>query len=37
MLSQSGSDPQELIKNLSLSHFAELIAIEDDTKRAFYE
>jgi predicted nuclease of restriction endonuclease-like (RecB) superfamily len=29
--------PNELIEKLSFSHFAELIAIDDNTKRAFYE
>jgi len=34
---QSGIDAQALLACLSFTHFAELIAVEDDTKRAFYE
>ena len=35
--SQLGIPASELIQKLSLSHFAELIGVADDTKRAFYE
>jgi predicted nuclease of restriction endonuclease-like (RecB) superfamily len=34
---QFGIPAAELIQKLSFSHFAELIAIEDDVKRVFYE
>jgi predicted nuclease of restriction endonuclease-like (RecB) superfamily len=34
---QSRIDGQTLLARLSFTHFAELIAVEDDTKRAFYE
>jgi hypothetical protein len=34
---QFGLPAAELIKKLSFSHFAELIGVADDTKRAFYE
>lgn len=33
----SGIDPQKLISTLSYTHFEHLIAIDDPTKRAFYE
>jgi len=32
-----GCQPADLVQKLSFSHIAELIAIDDDTKRAFYE
>ncbi len=35
--SQLGIPASELIQKLSFSHFAELIGVADDTKRAFYE
>lgn len=34
---QSRADGQTLLARLSFTHFAELIAVDDDTKRAFYE
>jgi len=34
---QFGLPAAELIQRLSFSHFAELIGVADDTKRAFYE
>lgn len=34
---QSRIDGQTLLAGLSFTHFVELIAVEDDTKRAFYE
>jgi hypothetical protein len=34
---QSCIDGQILPARLSFTHFVELIAVEDDTKRAFYE
>ena len=34
---QSRVDGQTLLARLSFTHFVELIAVEDDTKRAFYE
>ena len=34
---QSRIDGQTLLARLSFTHFVELIAVEDDTKRAFYE
>jgi predicted nuclease of restriction endonuclease-like (RecB) superfamily len=35
--SQLGIPASELMQKLSFSHFAELIGVADDTKRAFYE
>lgn len=32
-----GIDPEKLVQNLSFSHFAELIILEDPVKRSFYE
>jgi predicted nuclease of restriction endonuclease-like (RecB) superfamily len=32
-----GLPPEKLLKSLSFSHFVELVKIEDDLKRAFYE
>lgn len=34
---QSGIEPRQLIASLSYTHFEQLIAIDDATKRAFYE
>jgi predicted nuclease of restriction endonuclease-like (RecB) superfamily len=34
---QGECSPADLVQKLSFSHFAELIGIEDDNKRAFYE
>jgi len=37
MASQSGVSNVDLFQRLSFSHFAELITVSDETKRAFYE
>ncbi len=33
----SGNDPQQIIQKLSYTHLEQLVAIDDDVKRAFYE
>ena len=34
---KSGLPPSRLLQTLSISHFVELLKIDDDLKRAFYE